>query len=123
MKVCGTYKHDILCSNIYRGIFSILRIHTQILDVFNYSNYCNLQMKDITLTKIIPNATCRSIKVYYVIRGENNVQKFFQVVKREIIMKLKKIIRKSRFPTIHFSYDTKYDENMKMLILLRSINC
>lgn len=120
--ICNNYKQNILCSNIERGIFNTLRFSPEILDRFNWHYGSCLNIRHIVITKVLSNFSGKSIKIYYVIRGDRTDQMFFQVMKREIIMKLKKRIRRSRFPLISFVYDENYDKYMdKTIEALKSI--
>ena len=101
-----------LCSNIHRGIMSIICSCIEILDRFNYKFNSNLKIRNIVITKLIPNFTCRSIKIYYVIYGMKKEQDFFNIAGSEIIKKLKKRIRKARFPLLKFVYDDKYSNEV-----------
>ena len=110
--VYNSYKQNVLCSNIERCIFYSLKYCPEILDRFNFRYGCCLNLRHIVITKTIANANGKSIKVYYVIRGDRTDQMFFQVMKRDIIQKIKKRIRKARFPLINFVYDSNYDKNI-----------
>ena len=118
--VFNNYKQDMLCANILKEVLFIITKYTKILDVFNHTNFCNLKLRNISIIKAIPSANGKSINLYYVIRGNVAEQKFFQYTKSEIIRKLKKFIKRYKFPIINFIYDKNYDQNL--LQTIRALN-
>ena len=104
----NNFRIDVLCSVITRAVQKTLYQYVQIIDKYNFKYSTYIKPRDIVITKSIPNVNGRSIKIYYIINGTAKDHRFFEISKGEIIRKLKKQIRKAKFPTIRFIYDDNY---------------